>query len=129
MTTPAPAGAADAARSRSAADRLARRVLRVEDEAPTALFPMKGSLLISAVRCVITYALIPALGPVIGGLGVLATPLSLALSVVAAVMAVVSLRRVWRADWNGRWGYTAFALTVLVLLAVVITIDVRTLLA
>ena len=116
------------ARPRSAADRLARRVLRVENAEPRALMPLKGSLIISAVRCVITYALIPALLPVISGLGVLATPLSLALSLVATVMAIVSLRRVWLADWSGRWGYTAFIGVVLVVLAVVIAIDVRALL-
>lgn len=117
------------ARPRSAADRIARRVLRVEDAEPRALMPLKGSLIISAVRCVITYALVPALVPIVSGLGVLATPLSLALSMVAAVMAVVSLRRVWLADWSGRWGYTAFIGVVLAVLAVVIAFDVRALLA
>jgi hypothetical protein len=116
-------------RPSSAADRLARRVLRVENAEPRALMPLKGSLVISAVRCVITYALVPALVPVISGIGVLATPLSLALSLVATVMAIVSLRRVWLADWSGRWGYTAFIGVVLVVLAVVIAIDVNTLLA
>jgi prepilin signal peptidase PulO-like enzyme (type II secretory pathway) len=116
-------------RPRSAADRLARRVLRVEGVEPRALMPLKGSLIISAVRCVITYAVIPALLPVISGLGLVATPLSLTLSLVAAVMAVVSLRRVWMADWSGRWGYTAFIGIVLAVLAVVITIDVQALLA
>jgi prepilin signal peptidase PulO-like enzyme (type II secretory pathway) len=116
-------------RPSSAADRLARRVLRVEHAEPRALMPLKGSLIISAVRCVITYALIPALLPVVSGLGLVATPLSLTLSLVAAVMAVVSLRRVWMADWSGRWGYTAFIAVVLAVLAVVITIDVQTLVA
>lgn len=112
-------------RSRSAAERLARRVLRVEDAQPRALMPLKGSLLLSAVRCVITYALIPALVPVVGGLGVVAAPLSLAMSLAAGVMAVVSLRRVWLADWSARWAYTAFVGVVLAVLAVVVVLDVR----
>ncbi|MFA9432780.1 hypothetical protein [Egicoccus sp. AB-alg2] len=114
---------------RSTAERIARAVLRVENAEPRALMPMKGSLVISAVRCVITYAIIPAMAPIISGIGVLATPLSLLLSAVAAVMAVVSLRRVWLADWSGRWGYTVFAVIVLVLLAVVMAFDVQRLLA
>jgi hypothetical protein len=121
--------AASDARPRSAADRIARSLLRVEGAEPRALMPLKGSLVVSAVRCVITYAVIPALAPVITGLGVVANPLSLALSLVAAVMAVVSLRRVWLADWSGRWGYTAFVAIVLLLLAVVIAFDVRALLS
>lgn len=116
-------------RPRSAADRLARQLLRVEGAEPRTLMPLKGSLIISAVRCVITYAMIPALAPVISGFDMIATPLSLALAVAAGVMAVVSLRRVWLADWARRWAYTAFIAVVLVLLAVAAAFDVRTLLA
>lgn len=116
------------ARPRSAADRIARQILRVEGAEPRALMPLKGSLIISAVRCVITYALIPALGPVISGFGLVATPVSLALAVAAGVMAVVSLRRVWLANWQRRWAYTVFILIVLVLLTVAAAFDVRTLL-
>ncbi|MFA9446976.1 hypothetical protein [Egicoccus sp. AB-alg6-2] len=114
---------------RSTAERVARAVLRVDNAEPRALMPMKGSLVISAVRCVITYAVIPAMAPIISGIGILATPLSLLLSAVAGVMAIVSLRRVWQADWSGRWGYTVFAVIVLVLLAVVMAFDVGRLLA
>lgn len=116
-------------RPRSAADRLARQLLRVEGAEPRTLMPLKGSLVISAVRCMITYVLIPVLAPVISGFGMVATPLSLALAVAAGVMAVVSLRRVWLADWARRWAYTAFIAVVLVLLAVAAAFDVRTLLA
>lgn len=116
-------------RPRSAADRVARQLLRVEGAEPRTLMPLKGSLVISAVRCMITYVLIPVLAPVISGFGMVATPLSLALAVAAGVMAVVSLRRVWLADWARRWAYTAFIAVVLVLLAVAAAFDVRTLLA
>lgn len=122
MTTPVQA------QPRSAAERLARQLLRVDQAEPRALMPLKGSLAISAVRCVITYAVIPALAPVITGLGGLAAPLALLLSLVAAVMAVVSLRRVWLADWSHRWAYTAFIVVVLVLLAVTMVFDLRTIL-
>jgi hypothetical protein len=113
---------------RSAADRLARQLLRVDQAEPRALMPLKGSLVISAVRCVITYAIIPALAPVLTGLGGLAAPIAIALSLVAGVMAVVSLRRVWLADWSRRWAYTAFILVVLALLATTVVFDVRPLL-
>jgi len=118
-----PSGTPRAATS-STAERLARGILRIDNEEPRALMPMKGSLLISAVRCMITYAIIPAMAPIISGIGILATPLSLALSAVAAVMAVVSLRRVWQANWTWKWGYTLFAVVVLVLLAVVSAYDI-----
>lgn len=114
---------------RSAADRLARRLLRIEHAEPRALMPLKGSLSISAIRCVITYAIVPAMAPVVTGLGDFATPLSLTLSVAAMVMAVVSLRRVWLADWGARWGYTLFITVVLFVLTAVVVLDARALLA
>lgn len=116
------------ARPRSGADALARRLLRIEDAAPRALVPMRGSLLLSAIRCVITYALIPLLAPFASWLAPVAEPLSLALTLAAMVMAVVSLRRVWLADWNRRWAYTAFVAVVLATLTFLAVLDVRALL-
>lgn len=117
------------AADRSAADRIARSVLRIEGAQPRALVPLQGSLVISAVRCVLTYAVIPAAVPFVSWLGPLATPLSLALSLAAIVMAVTSLRRVWLADWSRRWAYTAFAVIVVAALVVLAVFDLRALLA
>lgn len=114
---------------RSALDQVARWVLRVENAEPRALMSLQGSLVLSAVRCVITYAVVPILVPAVGWLGGVATPLSLVLSVAAMGLAVNNLRRVWLADWSGRWGYTAFSLVVLVALGLLVTFDVRALLA
>jgi hypothetical protein len=113
---------------RSALDRLVRQVLLIEDAAPRAMFELRGSLVLSAIRCVLTYAVIPLVVPVISWAGVLATPLSLALSLVAIVLAVNSLRRVWMADYRHRWPYTVFILVAVGLLTMVVVLDVRTLL-
>lgn len=118
-----------AAASRSAADRLARQVLRIGEADHRALVSLKGSIWLSGLRCVITYAVLPALAPLVGWIGVLARPLSVLLVLAAMVLSVHSLRRVWLADWSARWGYTAFILVVLTLLTVVLVIDVRALLA
>ena len=117
----------ESARS-SAAERLARQILRIDGLEPRALVSLKGSLVITAIRCVLTYAVIPAAASVVGWLGVLATPLSLLLSSLAVILAINSLRRVWLADWQYRWAYTAFIGLVVTILAVVIVFDVRTLL-
>ncbi len=121
--------AASGAASHSAADRLARQVLRIGDADPQALLSLKGSIWLSAIRCIIMYAVLPALAPLVGWIGVLARPLSIALVLAATVLSVHSLRRVWLADWEHRWAYTAFIAVVLVLLAVVLVFDVRALLA
>lgn len=116
-------GATDAP-PRSRADELARRLLRIDTEVPGALVPMRGSLLLSAVRCVVTYVLIPVLVPVFGWLTPLAAPISFVLTIVAGAMAITSLRRVWAAEWSHRWAYTAFAAVVLLALAGLLVVDV-----
>jgi len=125
----ASAEAVPAPSSRSAADRIARQVLRIGDADPQALLSLKGSIWLSAIRCIIMYAVLPALAPLVGWIGVLARPLSIALVLAAMVLSVHSLRRVWLADWEYRWAYTAFIGVVLVLLVVVLVFDVRALLA
>ncbi len=112
-------------RPQTAADRFVRQLLLIEDAAPRSIMSLKGSLVISAVRCILMYAVIPLLVPVVGWLGVVARPISLAMSVAAVVLAIYSLRRVWLADWHHRWLYTAFIGVVLGLLSVVIALDVR----
>lgn len=112
---------------RSAVDRVVRQLLLIGDASPRALFDLKGSMLIAGVRCTITYLIIPFGAPVVAWLGVLGTPLSLALSIVAVGMAISSLRRVWMADYAHRYAYSLFILVAVVLLVIVIVGDVRTL--
>lgn len=112
---------------RSPVDRLVRQLLLIGDASPRALFDLKGSMLIAGVRCTITYIIIPFGAPIVAWLGVLGTPLSLALSLVAIVMATSSLRRVWMADYRHRWPYTLFILVAVILLTIVVIGDVRTL--
>ncbi len=118
---------ARAEHQRSAVDRVVRQLLLIGDASPRALFDLKGSMLIAGVRCTITYIIIPFGAPVIAVLGVLGTPLSLALSLVAIVMAISSLRRVWLADYQHRYVYSLFILVAVVLLTIVVVGDVRTL--
>lgn len=115
-------------RHETTADRFVRQLLRIEDAAPRSIVTLKGSLVITAVRCILMYAVIPLLAPLVGWIGVVARPLSLAMSVAAIGLAIYSLRRVWLADWHHRWLYTAFIALVVTLLVVVIGFDIRALL-
>lgn len=127
VSAPPEPAAADAPVRRSSMDRFVRQVLLIEDAAPQALFELRGSLVLSAIRCIITYALVPLLVPIISWAGWLATPLSLALALAAIVLAIRSLRRVWLADYRHRWAYTAFIAVAVVLLVTAVAFDVRTL--
>ncbi|MGH8925731.1 MAG: hypothetical protein ACRDWA_14010 [Acidimicrobiia bacterium] len=96
----------------------------------TAIFGARQStttaIVVSGVRCAITYLLIPIMAPVIGLASAVGGPLSIVLSAVALVMAVVGVRRFWIADHPARWSYTTFIGVVVVLLCVAIVSDLKT---
>jgi hypothetical protein len=113
----------------SPADRRMRAILRVGDQVdPGALLgaqkAMSKSIAVSAIRCTITYLLIPLLGSTVGLLDVFSAPLSIALCLFAGFMSIRSMRRFWIANHPKRWAYTAFASVVLLALTVGITVDV-----
>lgn len=130
MTGEAPVAAPEGpAVERSAADRAMRSLLRIEGDAePGAILgaqrAMTNSILVSAIRCTITYLLVPILTPIVGVLDLVAAPLSLVLCAVAFVMSSRSLRRFWRADHSKRWHYTALVLVVWTFLVVAVVRDV-----
>ena len=114
-------------RSDGAADRVMRRILGVggPDRRSTAGAhrAFRVSVMVSAVRCLITYVLIPVLVPILSLSGWVAAPVGLALCALAVVNGVVSVRRFWRADHPQRWMYTAFIGVVFVILAVALVSD------
>lgn len=76
------------------------------------------SVVLSALRCVITYVAIPVLVPLLSLSGWVAGPVGIALCAVAAVNGVISVRRFWRADHRHRWTFTFFIGIVFVILTV-----------
>ena len=106
-----------------------RRLLRLPLDAPlaseaSARALVERSLLISMVRCLLTYIVLPFLAPVLGvGLGV-APVVGISVGLVAIVANVASVRRFWRADHRYRWHYTALAAVIVVLLTWLIVVDV-----
>ncbi|MBL3682458.1 hypothetical protein D3229_08960 [Leucobacter aridicollis] len=107
-----------------------RRLLRVEGAKKTPFINrdahrnFRVALIISGVRCLITYLLIPILVPILGVAGVLAAPIGIALCVVAAVNGVVSVRRFWISDHRGKWMYTWFIVIVFVILTIAMVSDI-----
>lgn len=88
----------------------------------------RASILVSTVRCLLTYVALPLLKPAIDLSGGVGPILGLLLGAVSAVAIVVSMRRFWAADHRLRWGYTVVGGAILVLLAVGAVTDVAALL-
>ena len=82
------------------------------------------SILVSAVRCTLTYVLIPFVFPIIGfGTGV-GPWIGLPISLIAIVAIVMSIRRFWRADHSKRWHYTVLGTTVIGFLIYLVVKDI-----
>lgn len=110
-----------------------RRLLRVGDVVDkNAILGARRStttaIVISGIRCIITYLLIPILVPFVGLLETVAAPLTIVLSLLAIGMGISGVRRFWIADHKARWAYSGFIAVVLVLLVVGIGFDLTTLL-
>lgn len=120
--------------ARSKADLFMRRLLRVDEAQPRLRedelrSAFSRSILVSAVRCIITYLLIPFLGPVLGLAAGVGPVVGIPIGLLAIVFNVKSMRRFWRADHRYRWHYTAVGGTVIAMLVVLIALDLAELLS
>ncbi len=116
---------------RPAADVAMRRLLRIPDGHTAtdgaAQRAFSTSVLVSAVRCVLTYLVLPFLAPALGLAAGVGPAIGIPIGVVAIGCNVMTIRRFWAADHRWRWAYTALALTVIALLLVLMVEDVVTL--
>lgn len=81
------------------------------------------SILVSAVRCTLTYVLIPFVFPLVGwGAGV-GPWIGLPIGVAAIIANVVSIRRFHRSDHRWRWPMTAINVGIIALLSVLVILD------
>lgn len=113
----------------SAAEAVIRKVLRVpagppkaSDDAANRLF--SASILLSALRCLFTYVVVPVLVPLVGPAVGNSPGIGIPLSVVALVFDVRAVRRFWLANHPWRWRMTALYAVLMVMVAALAVIDV-----
>ena len=116
---------------RPAADVAMRRLLRIPDGRTAtdgaAQRAFSTSVRVSAVRCVLTYLVLPFVAPALGLATGVGPAIGIPIGTVAIVFNIMTIRRFWAADHRWRWAYTGLALTVIVLLLVLMVRDVATL--
>lgn len=114
---------------RSAPDRFMRRLLCVSAAEKQAVGDahraFRTSLMVSALRCLVTYLVVPVAVPLISFAGVFAAPIGIALCIVAVVNGIHSVRRFWSSDHRMKWLYTWFMAFVFLVLAVALYADVN----
>lgn len=81
-------------------------------------------IVLSALRCLLTYVVLPLLGPVLGLSGGVGPAIGLPLAVVALAFDVIGVRRFWVANHRSRWSATAVYGGVMALVVALMAIDV-----
>lgn len=81
------------------------------------------AIMVSAVRCLLTYLVLPFAAPALGFATGVGPAVGLGVGAVAVVANVFSIRRFHRACHRWRWPYTAVASGVIGLLLVMMAVD------
>ena len=114
---------------RTPADLWVRKLLRIKDRPSGATVrsaqrSFQQSMLISAVRCTLTYVVFPFVAPAIGLATGVGPVVGVIIGSIAMVCDVFTIRRFFAADHKWRWQFSAIALTVMCLLGVLWVQDV-----
>ena len=114
---------------RSAADVFVRRLLRIRERPPgatakAAYAAFQRSMLISAIRCTLTYVVFPFVVPAVGFATGAGPILGIAIGLVAMTCDVFTIRRFFAIDHRWRWHFSAVALSVILLLSVLMVADI-----
>ena len=87
------------------------------------------SVMVSAVRCLLTYIVLPWLLPLVGVAKGWGPVLGLIVSPIAIVFNVLSIRRFHRSDHKYKWPISIVNATIIVLLVVLVIRDLSDLLS
>ena len=81
------------------------------------------SILISGIRCVLTYVIFPWVLPVLGFAGGVGPAVGLVVGTIAIGFNIASIRRFWVADHRWKWPITVLNSSVIVLLLILLGLD------
>lgn len=85
------------------------------------------ALIFSGVRCVLMYAILPFVLPLIGLAGNFGLWIDIVINSIAISAIIYSLRRFWQINYKRKWQYLPVALVALLLLVAFIGLDIYTL--
>lgn len=118
-----------AVRTRSRADETMRRLLRIpDDRAPIdesdthRIF--SASIFLSALRCLVSYIVLPVLLPAIGVARGVGPAIGIPIGVLALTFDYLGIRRFWLADHRQRWAFSALYAVVGTMVLVLVVVDI-----
>jgi len=83
------------------------------------------SILISAVRCTLTYLVFPFIFPIVGITSGIGSSIGLVVGTIAIVANVFSIRRFWKADHKYKVPVSILNLGIIVLLVILVIVDAQ----
>ena len=95
---------------------------RVSDDEVHRVFSI--GIVLSALRCLLSYVLLPIITPVLGAATSIGPALGIPLSLVALVFDVMGIRRFWMARHRWRWEMTAIYVAVMGLVIALLVEDI-----
>jgi hypothetical protein len=87
------------------------------------------SMVISGIRCTLTYVVFPWLLPLLGIAGGITAGLGLPIGLIAIFFNLLSIRRFWKSDHNLKWIVAGVNVGVIILLSILVAIDISELLS
>lgn len=114
---------------RSRADAAMARLLLIPADAPPVAEDAVNrvfnvSILLSALRCLLSYVVFPIVTPLLGAARGVGPALGIPIAVLALTFDVLGIRRFWLARHRWRWAMTGVYLAVMVLVTVLLVQDV-----
>lgn len=83
------------------------------------------SVLISGIRCVLTYVVFPFVAPIVGIASGIGSTVGLIIGTIAIVANLFSIRRFFRADHKYKWSVSALNAGIIILLLVLMVVDAQ----
>ena len=89
---------------------------------------LRFSILISAIRCTLTYVILPIVAPLVGLAAGVGPAVGIPIALVALWANVASIKRHWRSDHRWKWPVSLLNVGIIVLLVILLILDIGQLL-
>ncbi len=128
-TTGCPYAHATPVVQRSHADMVVRKLLRIREKpagvsSRQAVNAFRRSMIISTIRCTLTYLVFPFVLPALGLVTDTGVVISIVIGTLAITCDIFSIRRFFVADHKWRWHFSTVAFTVVCMLGILLVKDV-----
>jgi len=81
------------------------------------------ALVITGVRCILQYALLPFVLPLLGVAGAFSVPITTVFTIVSISSSIYSIRRLFRVNYRHKWAYALVAVTAIVIAVSFLMLD------